>query len=69
MNQNRLPRAFRMPLIFATLGLGSTLAIIAATENVPAANTVKRDAPTLQTDFPRADLNGDVVVDYVDLAL
>ena len=69
MNQNCLPRAFRMPLIFATLGLGSTLAIIAATENVPAANTVKQNAPTLQTDFPRADLNGDGVVDYVDLGI
>ena len=69
VNQSRLLRVFGKPTIFTTLGFGSALAIIAATENIPAANTVKQKAPALQTDFPRADLNGDGVVDDVDLGI
>ena len=69
VNQSHLLRVFGISTIFATLGLGSALAIIAATEHVPFENIVKQKAPALQTDFPRADLNGDGVVDYVDLGI
>ena len=49
VNQNRLPRAFRIPTIFATLGLGSALAIIGATENFPTKNTADKKTLALQT--------------------
>ncbi len=47
----------------------SAFTYITATENVSAQNTVEQKKSALQTDFPRADLNGDGVVDYVDLGI
>ncbi len=69
VNQSRLSRPFSRSTIFAMLGLGAAFVVIAAAKNVPFENTTVQKTPALQTDFPRADLNGDGVVDYVDLGI
>ena len=69
VKQNRLPRALRTPAMFSMLGLGAAFAFIAAAQNAPVEIAAKQKTPALQTDFPRADLNGDGVVDDVDLGI
>ena len=64
-----LSRPFSRSTIFAMLGLGATFVVIAATKNPSVEITLGQKNPALQTDFPRADLNGDGVVDYVDLGI
>jgi len=69
VNQIRLLRPFSRSTIFAMLGLGATFVVIAATKNPSVEITLGQKTPALQTDFPRADLNGDGVVDDVDLGI
>ena len=69
VKQNRLSRALRTPTMFSVLGLGATFVFIAAAQNAPVEIAAKQKTPALQTDFPRADLNGDGLVDDVDLGI